>query len=99
LNNIIRKKENGRSHLYGAYLKTQRMIRNKRYKLYLIPEAKQVYLFDLLKDPLEKNNLYGTKKHRKVAEKMYQLFLREAATQNDPLKLEAKNLDEFTREI
>lgn len=97
LNNIIKKKTEGRSLIYGSYLKTQRMIRNERYKLYLIPEAKQVYFFDLLKDPLEMNNLYGTKKYRKIAENMYKYLLHEAAIQNDPLTIEAGNLEEFTR--
>jgi arylsulfatase A-like enzyme len=97
LNSIIKKNTKGRSLIYGSYLKTQRMIRNERYKLYLIPEAKQVYLFDLLKDPLEVNNLYGTKKYRKIAENLYQLLLHEAAIQNDPLAIEAGNLEEFTR--
>ena len=49
----------GRDAVYGAYMMKQRMIRNERYKLFLIPDARQVYLFDMMVDPLETINLYG----------------------------------------
>lgn len=96
LTSIIDTKSKGRHHLYGAYIQTQRMIRNERYKLYLIPDAREVYLFDLLKDPLEINNLYGQKKYDRIAENMYQLLSHEAAVQMDPFRIEAPGLKEFT---
>ena len=59
-----------RSSLYGAYLDVQRMVRNERYKLFLIPYAKKIYLFDLVKDPEETKNLYGKSKYDKIVKEL-----------------------------
>ncbi len=39
-----------RSVVYGAYINRQRMVRDERYKIYFIPDAKKFYLFDLKRD-------------------------------------------------
>ncbi len=54
------------SELYGAYLDVQRMVRNDRYKLLMIPKARKAYLFDLINDPQEIVNLYDDPKYSGV---------------------------------
>ncbi len=61
--------------LYGAYLDVQRMVRDERYKLLLIPKAKKVYLFDLEKDPAETVNLYGQRKYNKIVKRLVAKYL------------------------
>ncbi len=61
--------------IYGAYLDVQRMVRNDRYKLLLIPYAKKVYLFDLKNDPEETKNLYGKRKYNALVEELVDKYL------------------------
>ncbi|MDO9634507.1 MAG: sulfatase-like hydrolase/transferase [Paludibacter sp.] len=82
---LVRKNEKGRQFVYGAFMQSQRMLRNDRYKLYIIPAAKQIYLFDLHSDPLEMNNLFGNKKYTKTANLLFRNLLIEAKQQDDPL--------------
>ena len=42
------------------------MVRNKRYKLIHYPHIDRHQLFDLQKDPYERNDLSGDKRHNKV---------------------------------
>lgn len=86
LSNVLEKRnEKGRQLIYGAFMQSQRMLRGNRYKLYVIPAAKQIYLFDLRRDPLELNNLYGYKKYTKKANLLFRNLLIEAKLQDDPL--------------
>ncbi|MFI3280563.1 MAG: sulfatase-like hydrolase/transferase [Rikenellaceae bacterium] len=62
--------------IYGAYLDVQRMVRNDRYKLLLIPKAQKVYLFDLKKDPEETKNLYGKAKYKEIVDELVQKYLK-----------------------
>src|SRR5262249_10945432 len=43
--------------IYGAYLKLQRMVTHKGYKLILYPEAKVHRLYHIANDPLEMHDL------------------------------------------
>jgi choline-sulfatase len=43
--------------VFGSYKHYQRMIRTERWKLILYPVAKETQLFDLVADPLERNDL------------------------------------------
>lgn len=43
--------------IYGAYFGTQRMYRTEEYKMIVYPTANMVRLYDMKKDPLEKNDL------------------------------------------
>ncbi len=63
--NIVKngKLPSNREAIYGAYLDVQRMVRNERYKLFLIPKSKRIFLFDVIKDPEEVKNLYGDPKY------------------------------------
>ena len=75
--------------LYGAYLDVQRMVRNDRYKLLLIPKAHKAYLFDLKKDPQETKNLYGKSRYNKVVAELvekYHILSEEAGEHYDILK-------------
>ncbi len=51
------KKKKINDAIYGSYKSFQRMVRTQDYKLIIYPIARQVQLFDMKKDPLEKNNL------------------------------------------
>ncbi len=43
--------------IFAAYAQTQRMVRDGRHKLIVYPQARQVQLFDLERDPFETTNL------------------------------------------
>jgi arylsulfatase A-like enzyme len=61
----------GEDAIFGSYKNTQRMVRTKRYKLIMYPQAKETQLFDLEKDPHEINNLAYKPAYR---DKVYALF-------------------------
>ncbi|MBW2704532.1 MAG: DUF4976 domain-containing protein, partial [Deltaproteobacteria bacterium] len=54
-----------RDHLYFAYMKWQRAVRDQRYKLieYCVENERHSQLFDLEKDPNELTNLAGDPKY------------------------------------
>jgi len=54
------------SEIYGYFRDKQRMVRNTRYKLIHYPHLDRHQLFDLQKDPHERNDLSGDKRHNKV---------------------------------
>lgn len=43
--------------VFGAYLDIQRMVRTRTHKLIVYPKVKHVQLFDIQKDPWERNNI------------------------------------------
>ncbi|MFR9620997.1 MAG: sulfatase-like hydrolase/transferase [Rikenellaceae bacterium] len=69
--------------VYGSYMSAQRMVRNERYKLFMIPKAQSYYLFDVVKDPLEMNDLSGDKRYAKVIKELAQQYLDVAAEAGD----------------
>lgn len=60
--------------IYGAYINLQRMIRTDRYKMIIYPKINIVRLYDLKKDPSEKEDLAKLKKYRKVMDRMFSLL-------------------------
>lgn len=71
------------SAVYGAFRNYQRMVRNDRYKLFFIPEAKTVYLYDLVNDPGEMNNLYGKPEYKKVVRELVNIYIKLAKKAGD----------------
>ena len=69
--------------VYGAYRTHQRMVRNDRYKLVFIPEARTVYLFDLLDDPQEMHNLYGKQGYDKAVAELVEIYKKLAQETGD----------------
>jgi arylsulfatase A-like enzyme len=63
---IIGKQDAIYSEIYGYFRDKQRMVRNARYKLIHYPHLDRHQLFDLQKDPHERNDLSGDKRHNKV---------------------------------
>ncbi|MBL63658.1 MAG: choline-sulfatase [Opitutae bacterium] len=63
---IIGKQDAIYSEIYGYFRDKQRMVRNTRYKLIHYPHLDRHQLFDLQKDPHERNDLSGDKRHNKV---------------------------------
>lgn len=58
--------------IYSAYLDLQRMIAADGYKLILYPKAKVAKLFDLDRDPGERNNLVDDPAHATRKQKLFQ---------------------------
>jgi len=71
--------------IYGAYIKSQRMIKKEGFKLIVYPAANTVKLFDLVQDPEEIKNLAGDSSY---AEKIESLF-------NDLIALQEKMHDKL----
>ncbi len=75
--NVVKDGKQPSNHeaIYGGYLDVQRMVRNERYKLFMIPKAKSVMLFDVVKDPDETKNLYGNPKYADEVKKLAAQYL------------------------
>ncbi|MFR9650522.1 MAG: sulfatase-like hydrolase/transferase [Rikenellaceae bacterium] len=86
-----------RPYIYGAYIYSQRMIRNDRYKLIFIPAGQHVLLFDLENDPEEMNNLYGDAKYDDVVMELAKNYLKEAKKSGDELLLTPYYFDLFSK--
>ena len=71
--------------IYGAYMGTQRMIRTEDYKMLIYPNANVVRLYDLKKDPSEKNDLANNKKYKKTMDKLFDQLQELQKEQNDQL--------------
>ncbi|MFI3248461.1 MAG: sulfatase-like hydrolase/transferase [Rikenellaceae bacterium] len=70
------KSEPVRDAVYGAYIDKQRMVRDERYKLFFVPDADLVMLFDIESDPHELVNLYGKgAKYMKIARDLAEKYL------------------------
>lgn len=77
-----------RKAVYGAFTEThQRMIRDDRYKLFFIPQARTAYLFDLKKDPGEMHNLYSSNKYKKIARRLGREYIKLAGAAGDSLDI------------
>lgn len=82
------KKKSLREVAYAAYLQdAQRMVTDGRYKLYFIPHAKKVLLFELESDPLEMKNLFGDTKYNKIVKKLLTGYLKESKASGDTFDL------------
>ncbi len=70
------KASSGRDAIYASYeLGSQRMVTDGEYKLYFIPRANHIYLFNLKEDPKEMVNLYGDPKYNEVVSKLAAEYL------------------------
>lgn len=76
--NVVKDGKQPSNHeaIYGGYLDVQRMVRNKRYKLFLIPKAKTAHLYDVVKDPAEIKDLYGDPKYSAVVKELAEQYLK-----------------------
>lgn len=83
------KAKSKREYIYSAYLEdTQRMITDGRYKLFFIPKANRILLFDLKKDPMEKKNLFGIKKYDKAVKNLLEGYIVLSEEAGDKFNLE-----------
>lgn len=80
-------------YVYCAYTNKQRMINDGRYKLFMINDAKKVYLFDLKSDPDEMNDLYDDPKYRDVVERLFAAYKEYEADLHDTTKISPTFID------
>lgn len=75
----------GRSHIYGAYMMLQRMVRNERYKLIYYPTIQRHRLYDLQNDPQELKDLSDQPEYASLLQEMKQELRRLQEEMHDPL--------------
>lgn len=75
--------------IYGAYMNLQRMVRTDKYKLIVYPSANKIILFDLAKDPDEKQDVSADPAYRSIAAEMKERLLRQQKDLGDTLDLSA----------
>lgn len=63
------------------------MIRTEEYKLIVYPSVKRIQLFDLKKDPCEKNDFSGKKELKEYQEELFNLLLAKQEELGDDLDL------------
>ena len=80
-------KAKGEEYIFGYFRHIHRMIRDKRYKLIVYPEAGQVQLFDLKKDPYETENLAENPRYRKIRARMFGALREKQAELGDVCEL------------
>jgi arylsulfatase A-like enzyme len=78
-----------RTCAYGSYMDSQRMIEKDGKKLILYPKAKVARVFDLAKDPVEKDDLFASPEGKKIASELFPVLLAEQKRFGDPLDLKA----------
>lgn len=79
-----------RKYVYSAYLQgAQRMVTDGRYKLFFIPAAKKVYLFDLKNDPQETKDLFGVSQYDKIVKRLCAEYLKLSRESGDTFDLAA----------
>jgi arylsulfatase A-like enzyme len=81
------KRAKGRKSVYATYMNNQRMVRKGDYKLFFIPLAKEVYLFNLKKDPNELNNLSDNPTYDKLMKELAADYLVLAKESGDTFDL------------
>jgi choline-sulfatase len=79
----------GYNAVYGAYIHSQRMIRNSHYKMILYPKINRVRLYDLKNDPYEMNDLSGNKKFKNKILELFKEFEKLQVKTGDPLDISA----------
>lgn len=67
----------------------QRMVTDGHYKLFFIPAAKKVYLFDLEKDPQETQDLFGLPQYKKIVKKLCAEYLKLSEESGDTFNIAA----------
>ncbi len=83
---VIREEKNSvYSEIYGYFRDKQRMVRDQRWKLIHYPEIDRYQLFDLNKDPFEKNDLIGKDHHAQVVRHLQSLLAQKMKQWEVPL--------------
>ena len=72
-------------YIYGAYIHAQRMIRSNDYKLISYPKGNIIRLFDLKKDPWEKNDLASEPEFVPIKDKLWTQLLQLQREMRDPI--------------
>ena len=75
--------------IYGAYLSLQRSIRTEKYKLIAYPKAGVLRLYDVVADPLERNDLIDDPDMKKVTRDLFERLVLLQQRMNDDLDLSA----------
>lgn len=86
-----------RKVVYGAYINRQRMVRDNRYKLYFVPDARRAMLFDLKQDPSEINDIFALPESREIVRRMAMKYRKEAAAVGDKFDIETLFPEVFKR--
>lgn len=74
-------------YIYGAYIQAQRMIRSNDFKLITYPKGDIVRLFDLKKDPWEKNDLASDPEFTQIKDELLNQLHQLQREMHDPLSL------------
>ncbi|MCX8240080.1 MAG: sulfatase-like hydrolase/transferase [Akkermansiaceae bacterium] len=84
---VLKGESEGRPHIYNAYLKdAQRAMTKDGHKLILYPGGKIARLYNLKKDPFEKNDLLEKGKGKIIARKLFEVLKSEAKIHGDELE-------------
>ena len=74
--------------VYGAYFGKQRMYRTEKYNMIIYPTIKKVRLYDMQKDPFEKNDLAENKAaYKAVFKQLFEEYRVLQKEMNDPVDL------------
>lgn len=76
--------------VFGYYKNYVRSIRTKTHKLVVYPEAKQIQLFDMEKDPFETKNLAGDPSMKAKKAELYALLKKHQQELGDKLELDSR---------
>lgn len=83
---VLKGESEGRAHIYNAYLKNaQRAMTKDGHKLILYPGGKIARLYNLKKDPFEKNDLLEKGEGKDIAQKLFGVLKSEAKIHGDEL--------------
>ena len=75
-----------RDSIFTAYLDVQRAVRDERYKLIAYPQSGQAQLFDLERDPLEREDRFGDPELAEVRTALTERLFAWQAELGDPLR-------------
>ncbi|MCY4778653.1 sulfatase-like hydrolase/transferase [Sphingobacterium sp. UT-1RO-CII-1] len=90
----ILKNQSQNSHyheIYGCYMDLQRMVLTDSYKLIFYPKINTTLLFDVQKDPFEKNNLADKPEYNTIVSDMKKRLAKQQQILHDPLLLNSSN--------
>ena len=73
--------------VYGAYLDLQRSVTLGNWKLILYPKISKARLFNIMRDPLEMNDLSNDPNREKVIKRLFKHLLKLQKVNGDPLDL------------
>jgi len=71
--------------VYVAYMDTQRMIINEKYKMIIYPVANVVRLYDIQNDPWETNDLASDTDYKQVMDELFLEFRKLQKDVSDPM--------------